>query len=78
VAGLTNEAAVALATRPIGQQGAQRMITFVQKANILPETKAAGENRFDRIRKLAAEKHKKSDADTARNDRQDVEDKRPI
>jgi hypothetical protein len=54
------------------------MITFVQKTNILPETEAAGENRFDRIRKLAAEKHKKSDADTARNNRQDVEDKRPI
>lgn len=54
------------------------MITFSQKTNILPETEAAGENRFDRIRKLAAEKHKKSDADTVRNDQQDAEDKRPI
>ncbi|MHA6646156.1 hypothetical protein [Mesorhizobium sp. A623] len=54
------------------------MITFAQKTNILPETEAAGENRFDRVRKLAAEKHKKSDASTACDDRQDVEDKRPI
>ncbi|MDN5925456.1 MAG: hypothetical protein L0I29_00055 [Hyphomicrobiales bacterium] len=54
------------------------MITFVQKKNILPETEVARENRFDRIRNLAAEKHKKSDANTARNDWQDVEDKRRI
>jgi hypothetical protein len=69
---------MALATRPIGQQGAQRMITFVPKIKTIPKVEVTEENRFDSIRRIAAEKHKKSDADTARNDRQDTEDKRPI
>ena len=54
------------------------MITF-QKKGDLPQP-VAGEteqNRFDRIRKLAAEKHRKSDTDgTPRRDRQTAKDNR--
>lgn len=46
------------------------MITFVPKIKTVPKIEATKENRFDSIRRIAAEKHKKSDADTARNDRQ--------
>jgi len=41
------------------------MITFVPKPNGVPATKPAEESRFDRIRRIAADKHKKSDSDTA-------------
>ena len=54
-------------------------MTSFQKKGDLPQP-VAGEtepNRFDRIRKLAAEKHRKSDTDgTPRRDRQTVEDNR--
>lgn len=45
------------------------MITFVPKIKTVPKIEATKENRFDSIRRIAAEKHKKSDADTARNAR---------
>lgn len=54
------------------------MITFEKKGDL--PLAVAGEtdgNRFDRIRKIAAEKHKKSDTDgTRRRDRQTAEDNR--
>ena len=53
------------------------MIKFEEKserAKPIPETEA---NRFERIRKAAAERHKKSDTDGARRrERQTVEDNR--
>jgi hypothetical protein len=54
------------------------MITFEKKGD-LPPTVAneTEENRFEQIRKLAAERHKKADTDgTRRRDRQTVEDNR--
>ncbi|WP_198021626.1 hypothetical protein [Mesorhizobium sp. WSM3224] len=54
------------------------MITFAPKPIAAPTTEAAEENRFDRIRRLAAEKHRKADAETVREDPQKVGDKRPM
>jgi hypothetical protein len=54
------------------------MITFEKKGD-LPPTVASEteENRFEQIRKLAAERHKRADTDgTRRRDRQTVEDNR--
>jgi|GEM_PF-2432735 len=53
------------------------MITFVPKPNGVPATKPAEESRFDRIRRIAADKHKQTDTDT-RHDRQKAGDKRPM
>ena len=41
------------------------MITFVQKPETVVTTEITEESRFDRIRRIAADKHKKSDSDTA-------------
>ncbi|UVK46474.1 hypothetical protein BPNPMPFG_002131 [Mesorhizobium sp. AR07] len=41
------------------------MITFVQKPETVVTTETTEESRFDRIRRIAADKHKKSDSDTA-------------
>jgi hypothetical protein len=54
------------------------MITFVPKPNAVPATEAATESRFDRIRRLAAEKHKTADAGTIRSNPQKIGDKRPM
>jgi len=54
------------------------MITFAPKPNAAPATEAAEENRFDRIRRLAAEKHRKADAAITCQDPQKAEDKRPM
>ncbi|WP_217576082.1 hypothetical protein [Mesorhizobium sp. GbtcB19] len=54
------------------------MITFAPKPNAAPATEAAEENRFDRIRRLAAEKHRKADAGTTCQDAQKAKDKRPM
>jgi hypothetical protein len=54
------------------------MITFVPKPNSVPATEPAEESRFDRIRRLAAEKHRKADAGTIRRDPQKAGDKRPM
>lgn len=55
------------------------MISFVKKAELQPLAKEAGDNRFEQIRKAAAEQHKKSDTDGARRrERQTAEDKRLI
>lgn len=54
------------------------MITFVPKPNAVPATEAVEESRFDRIRRLAADKHRKTDAGTIRRDPQKAGDKRPM
>lgn len=54
------------------------MITFVPKPNAVPTTEAVEESRFDRIRRLAADKHRKTDAGTIRRDPQKTGDKRPM
>ena len=55
------------------------MISFEKKKSDLPQPVAgeAEQNRFERIRKLAAEKHRKGDG-TPRRDRQAAEDDRLI
>ena len=52
------------------------MITFQKKGDLpQPVPGESDQNRFDRIRKLAAEKHRKSDTDgTPRRDRQTAKD----
>jgi hypothetical protein len=63
------------------QPGERVMISFEKKRSDLPQP-VGGEteqNRFERIRKLAAEKHRKADSDgTPRRDRQTAEDNRLI
>ena len=54
------------------------MIAFVQKPSAVPATETAEESRFDRIRRIAADKHKKSDAGTIRPDPPKAGDKRPM
>jgi hypothetical protein len=41
------------------------MITFARKPETVVTTEKTEESRFDRIRRIAADKHKKSDSDTA-------------
>jgi hypothetical protein len=41
------------------------MISFKKKPDPQPSTEKAGDNRFEQIRKTAAEQHEKSDADAA-------------
>lgn len=54
------------------------MITFEKKGDLPPaDASETEENRFEQIRKLAAERHKKADTDgTRRRERQTVEDNR--
>lgn len=54
------------------------MITFVKKTNdAQPLPKPVEENRFEEIRKAAAERHRKADTDgTRRRARQKAEDNR--
>ncbi|WP_198292752.1 hypothetical protein [Mesorhizobium sp. STM 4661] len=54
------------------------MIAFVPKPNAVAKTKAAEESRFDRIRRLAADKHRQADAGTIRRGPQKTGDKRPM
>ena len=42
------------------------MVSFVKKADPQPPHEKAEDNRFDQIRKAAAERRKKSDTDEAR------------
>ncbi|BAB49410.1 MULTISPECIES: hypothetical protein [Mesorhizobium] len=52
------------------------MIVFAQKPQTVVTTETTEESRFDRIRRIAADKHKKSDSDTAAP--QKGEPKRPM
>lgn len=55
------------------------MISFAKKTDPQPLAKEAEANRFDDIRKAAAERHRKSDTDgTRRRDRQTAENNRLI
>ena len=55
------------------------MISFVKKTDTQPTLKHIEENRFEQIRKAAAERHRKSDTDgTRRRARQKAEDNRLI
>lgn len=54
------------------------MITFVPKPNGVPATKPAEESRFDRIRRIAADKHRQTVTGTTRRDPQKAGDKRPM
>ena len=55
------------------------MISFTKKPAPQPSPRDAEDNRFEQIRKAAAERHKKSDTDgTRRRDRQKAEDNRLI
>jgi hypothetical protein len=60
------------------QAGARKMISFMKKTeNLQPPPRPADDNRFEQIRKTAAERHKKSDTDgSRRRARQIVEDNR--
>lgn len=53
------------------------MITFAPKPNGVP-SKPAEESRFDRIRRIAADKHKLTDAGTIRREPPKTGDKRPM
>lgn len=53
------------------------MISFVKKPAPQPSPTEAEDNRFEQIRKAAAERHKESDtAGTRRRDRQKADDNR--
>ncbi|MBW8908449.1 hypothetical protein AB6802_26205 [Mesorhizobium sp. RCC_202] len=54
------------------------MITFGPKPNGVPQTKPAEESPFDRIRRIAADKHKLTDTGKIRQDPQKAGDKRPM
>ena len=54
------------------------MITFGPKPNPVPATKPTEESRFDRIRRIAADKHRKAEAGTTSPDPQKAADKRPM
>jgi hypothetical protein len=55
------------------------MIAFTPKQAPQPSPTDADDNRFEQIRKVAAERHKKSDTDgRRRRDRQKAEDNRLI
>ncbi|WP_199722300.1 hypothetical protein P7L70_10030 [Tistrella mobilis] len=61
------------------QEGTSAMISFVKKTDTHPTLKQVEENRFEQIRKAAAERHRKSDTDgTRRRARQKAEDNRLI
>ncbi|MDR7033344.1 hypothetical protein [Mesorhizobium sp. BE184] len=53
------------------------MITYVKNPDLTPTAKDTEQNRFETIRKAAADRHKKADTDGARRrSRQTVEDNR--
>lgn len=53
------------------------MISFAKKTDPQPPPQQIEDNRFEQIRKAAAERHRKSDTDgTRRRDRQKAEDSR--
>ncbi|MBZ9998008.1 hypothetical protein [Mesorhizobium sp. BH1-1-4] len=52
------------------------MIVFARKPETVVTTETTEESRFDRIRRIAADKHKKSDFDTAAPPK--AEPKRPM
>ena len=54
------------------------MINFAPKPNAVPATKPAEESRFDRIRRIAADKHRLTDAGTIRREPPKTGDKRPM
>jgi hypothetical protein len=55
------------------------MISFAKPTEPQPSPKEADDNRFEQIRKAAADRHKKSDTDgTRRRARQTAEDNRLI
>ena len=54
------------------------MIAFIQKPSAVPATEVAEESRFDRIRRIAADKRKKAGAGTIRRDPPKTGDKRPM
>lgn len=55
------------------------MISFVKKTDTPPTNREVEENRFEQIRKDAAERHRKADTDgTRRRARQTAEDNRLI
>ena len=59
------------------QAGARKMISFMKKAENPQPPRPADDNRFEQIRKTAAERHKKSDPDgSRRRARRIVEDNR--
>jgi hypothetical protein len=59
------------------RQGDRQMITFVPKPNGVP-AKPAEESRFDRIRRIAADKHRRTDAGTIRREPPKTGGKRPM
>jgi hypothetical protein len=55
------------------------MISYVKKTEAKPLPKEVEDNRFEQIRKAAAERHRKSDTDGARRrDRQKADDNRLV
>ncbi|PWK61964.1 hypothetical protein C8K44_12928 [Aminobacter sp. AP02] len=55
------------------------MIAFAKKTHPQQTSKQVEDNRFEQIRKAAAERHRKADTDgTRRRDRQKAEDNRLI
>jgi hypothetical protein len=57
------------------KQKSRGVITFVPKPNVPSVLDKTEENRFERIRKEAAERHREADTDgKRRRDRQEVED----
>jgi hypothetical protein len=53
------------------------MIAFVKKTDTKPEPDSVEDNRFEQIRKAAAERHRKADTDgKRRRDRQKADDNR--
>lgn len=61
------------------QEGTSAMISFVKKIDMQPIAPQVEDNRFEQIRKAAAERHRKADTDgTRRRARQKAEDNRLI
>ena len=54
------------------------MITFARKPETVVTTEKTEESRFDRIRRIAADKHRQTDTGTIRRDPQKAGDKRPM
>ena len=54
------------------------MINFAPKPNAVPAAKPAEESRFDRIGRIAADKHRQTDAGTIRREPPKTSDKRPM
>jgi hypothetical protein len=65
--------------RSLKDEGTCNMISFEKKTGPQPRPEQAEDNRFEQIRREAAERHRKSDTDgTRRRDRQKAEDNRLI